>query len=217
MIYILILLAILILITVLLYFSSVRVELASNKVKNKLSFHTRTSIGYGSLRINASKKDKPVNFSNIKFIPKDIDLSYEFDVSNLKSLFSGGSNSTDKIKQYYNLNRKGISYLAAKTKIYDVFLDLKFGLDNASYTAVIYGAISILITNIIAFLKKTMMINIKRIDVKPVFNEIVFEYDFGCIIEARLGDIIIALIAVKKKKRGVVFGTTYSSVNENNS
>lgn len=217
MIYFLLILAVLIFIVALLYFATVRVEIASNKSKDKLSFHTKTSIGYGSVRVNASKKDTPFSLSNIKFIPKDIELISDFDFSNLKSLFSGGSNSLDKIKQYYNLNKQGILYLLIKTKIYDVFFDLRFGLENASHTAIVYGAISFFITNIIAFMKRVMMVNIKRVNVKPVFNEIILEYDFGCIIEARLGDIIIALIAVKKKKRGVVFGTTYSSVNENNS
>lgn len=221
MIYIILLLAVLFLMGVLLFFATVRVRVISRKIKDEFIFKTNTSVGYGSLRFNISEgQSKPSSiFNKIKFIPKDIQMSSHLDISKLKSLFSknSDSDSTYKVKQYYNKNKKGIGYLVKRIKTYEVFLELKFGLDNASSTAITYGLISTFITNILAAIKRITWVDIKKIDIVPIFNEIVLEYDFNCIIEARLGNIIIALIAVKKKERGVVFGTTNSSVNENNS
>ncbi len=198
-----------------LFFATVRVDVTANKNKDKYTFNVNTSIGIGSLRYNSSNKPP----SNFTFIPKGYTKEFDADfyLNNIKLLFSGGSGSFSKMKQYYFVNKKGILYLMKKTKTYDVILDLKFGLDDASSTAISYGLFSTFLTNLIAAAKRMTMIDIKEINIIPIFNETVLEFDFACIIEAKIGNIIIALKSVKKKKRSVAFGTAHPSVNENNS
>ncbi len=206
---------IIVLALIFLFFATLRVRVTASKNKEKYTFNVNTSIGIGSLRYNSSNKPS----SNITFVPKGYSKEFDADfyLNNLKSMFSGGSGSYGKMKQYYSVNKKGILYLMKKTRTYDVFLDLKFGLDDASSTAITYGLFSTFLTNLIAAAKRATSIDIKKISIIPVFNETVLEFDFACIIEAKIGNIIIALKSVKKKKRSVAFGTAHPSVNENNS
>lgn len=72
-------------------------------------------------------------------------------------------------------------------------------------------------TNILALLNKKVKADIEKIEFTPIFNKDILEVELSCIIVLRLGYIITGIKMMKNIAKGsVVYGTTYSSINENN-
>lgn len=134
-------------------------------------------------------------------------------------------NLTDKVKKYYNTFLKiRYTWLRSKKKVRKnifcskLFLNIKFGLEDAAKTGMATGAIWTALYNVIAFLSNFMRLTEPEIHVNPIFDEEYIEADSECIIDFRLVNIISILITVginyylvnkkltKKEKAAINYG-----------
>lgn len=178
------------------------------------------SIGFGTIRFSIPKHYiksllKLENFSlrlnDFFYILKKCEYSY------IKDFILYLSKLINKTKLNYSLNKYSIKYLVKNIKVCGVILKIKFGFNDAFNTAIAFGLLSTFLINLLTIINSIAVLNIDHIELIPVFGTNVLEFDFVCIIEAKLGNIITALKLIKKNKKGsVAFGTTYPSVNENN-
>lgn len=122
-----------------------------------------------------------------------------------------------KMKINHKINSKLVNYLIQKIKINNILIKVSFGLEDAFKTAIIYGILCAILTNILALLNKKVKADIEKIEFTPIFNKDILEVELSCIIVLRLGYIITGIKMMKNIAKGsVVYGTTYSSINENN-
>lgn len=122
-----------------------------------------------------------------------------------------------QIKLNHNSNKQSINYLMKKIRINNAIIKISFGFEDAFNTALFYGVLSAIFINILVRLKKKLKMNIKELDFRPVFAKDALKVEFGCIIEVRLGHIIIGIKKMRNISKGsVAYGTAYTGINENN-
>ena len=102
-------------------------------------------------------------------------------------------------------------------RINNIIIKISFGFEDAFNTALFYGVLCTLIISILVMLKKKIKMDIKELDLRPAFAKEALKVEFGCIIEVRLGHIIIGIKKMRNIAKGsVTYGTAYTSLNENN-
>jgi len=82
-------------------------------------------------------------------------------------------------------------YLASKINIKYLNLDLKLGLQDAAVTAIVYGFTITIFSSIKSYLFNEYGLENISIKIIPYFNETKLDLVLGCIINIRLGHIII--------------------------
>ncbi len=117
-----------------------------------------------------------------------------------KSLFSGLPEIAGKIKNFLNTNKSNSSNLWKKLIIYDIKLWMKYGYEDASKTAMAYGLFSTIFISLPALFKNRLSMKIEKLEMIPIFGYSHLEFDFACIIEVQLGNIINVLKMIKMKR-----------------
>lgn len=114
----------------------------------------------------------------------------------------------EKIKEghnYINDNQVLLSrifnYLRCKVKIKKLDLDVTIGTDNAHHTAILTGLCWTVIGIVTSFIHNNLNLLEKNINIKPDYMGKKLKVDFFCILNARIGHIIIVdLIYLKHIK-----------------
>ena len=123
----------------------------------------------------------------------------------------------EKYKKEYLQKKNEINYILKKMTFYDLSLNIKYGLLDAYLTGILYAFIYVILINIVAYIKTYYHLDLRRIYIKPIFNENVFEMEFNCIIAIKVGDIITGLKMFINSSRGSeIDGTIYRRPYENN-
>lgn len=177
---IIIIILILILILAILYFIKISIELVYKKKMHTevMRINGIASIGFIKFKLAEKYLNRLFKLDKISFSSIDTLINYLKDLS--------ASNIKDK------KNKKAVKLLGKKSKIYDFFLKIKYGSGDAFYTAMIFGLLSVTLSALITLMKSSgnSTIEINDIELVPDFIENVFEVDFACIIEVKLGNII---------------------------
>lgn len=122
-----------------------------------------------------------------------------------------------KYRQKYLLKKNAINYILKKMSFHEFSLYIKYGLFDAYITGILYGFIYSVLICIATFIKAYCDLDLKRIDIKPIFNEYIFEMEFNCIITIKVGDIITELKKFLNSSKGSdMDGTNYRRSYENN-
>ncbi len=178
-----IIIIILILILAILYFIKISIELVYKKKMHTevMRINGIASIGFIKFKLAEKYLNRLFKLDKISFSSIDTLINYLKDLS--------ASNIKDKKNKK---NKKAVKLLGKKSKIYDFFLKIKYGSGDAFYTAMIFGLLSVTLSALITLMKSSgnSTIEINDIELVPDFIENVFEVDFACIIEVKLGNII---------------------------
>lgn len=115
------------------------------------------------------------------------------DIDNLKKYFRHDPVLLSRLKRYWfkHMNIRSLSII------------LKFGLINATVTAMLCGITWSILGTVLAILKNNLDVTTKDIKVAPIFDKEAIETEFSCIINFRLGDIINTGIMVLKRRREI--------------
>lgn len=123
----------------------------------------------------------------------------------------------NNLAEKYKLYKKSIDYMIKRIYIKDFVMDLSFGFDDAYITGVSYGIFYTFLASLAAYIKGHLNLDIKSVNLKPVFNKYVFDLVLNCIIDIKIGHIITGLAKFIKTSRGSeIDGTTHSGSYENN-
>lgn len=123
----------------------------------------------------------------------------------------------DDLIDCYYINKNTISYFSKKTHINNFSLNASLGFDDAYITGISCGVLYVVVINFLAFLKRDINLQIQYIKFEPVFNKEVFDLKLNCIIDIKLGHIIIGIKKLIKTSRGSeISGATYPGSYENN-
>jgi len=141
----------------------------------------------------------------------DSDFEHSFRMEEIFDMFKRNRTKYTKFSQH-------IKYLASKINIQCLNLDMKFGLHDAAQTALVYGSAITILSSIKGYLLSKFGLNNIKIRLVPYFNETKLDLVLGCIINIRLGHIIITGIRMllHSIKGGDNIGrTSYRKYNEN--
>ena len=108
--------------------------------------------------------------------------------------------------------------LVKHIKIYEMRFKIGIGVDDAFISAIIISFISIISGCLFSYLNKKILFNMSEMQILPLYNSMRLSISCSCIIETKLGYIIIIIIKIlmDKPKRGCENdGTTDSKSNEN--
>lgn len=97
----------------------------------------------------------------------------------------------------FKINLKSLKKLRFKPHI-KIRAKLVYGLDDAAYTAIVYGLIPTLNIFIFNLLSNIFVIKKKEIHVKPIFNGLYFKLEISSIIYISLAKIIYMYIKLFK-------------------
>mgnify|MGYP003794280413 CR=1 FL=1 len=111
-----------------------------------------------------------------------------------------------KIHKYIKLLRKHshtlkkcLIYILKRLKFNKIYIDSMIGTGDPMSTSLLTGTISTFLFNGLTYLGRFSKINTHRLIVRPEFAKTIFKVKFHCIIQIKLGYIIIAaLIAAKQ-------------------
>ena len=132
---------------------------------------------------------------------------------NMSEFFS----KLDGLIDYFDINKSTINYFLNKTYINNFSLDASLGFDDAYITGISCGVLYVVVINFLAFLKRYLNLQIQSIKFEPLFNKEVFDFKLNCIIDIKLGHIIIGIRKLIKTPRGSeISGATYPGSYENN-
>ena len=95
--------------------------------------------------------------------------------------------------------------------------ETEIGCDQADWTAMVTGFMWAIKTNVIGLLNSVLKISDMEFDVRPRFNQWVFETHFSCMISFRLGKAIGQAVRIRrqyKRRRHTRGRASYSRVNE---
>lgn len=117
------------------------------------------------------------------------------------------------LSNYYKANIRHIEqikYLISKITIEKIYLDMIIGLHNAAQTALVSGAALTLFTALSGYLKSNLRMKDNRIKLTPYFDGEKFYMELNCIINVKLGYIIITKIRMimHNIKGGEISGRT---------
>ena len=117
------------------------------------------------------------------------------------------------ITSYYKANIKyadQIKYLISKIRIDNMNLYMLIGLNNAAQTALVSGLTLTLFTSLSGFLKSNWSVNDSGIILVPYYKGRKFNMELNCIINIKLGYIIITKIRmlIYNIKGGEISGRT---------
>lgn len=211
------------LIIILLFYMLISIEIKYKRDEENdiIIFHIKTGFGLIKYKIEVPYIDFLKNVENIGIRYKVISKSFIGSRDSISIKRMDTINDIIKIikqiKLNYELNKESINYLMKKIRINNIILRISFGFEDAFNTALFYGVLCTLIISILVMLKKKIKMDIKELDLRPVFAKEVLKVEFGCIIEVRLGHIIIGIKKIRNIAKGsVAYGTAYTSINENN-
>lgn len=200
---------------------SIEIKYKRDEENDIIIFHIKTGFGLIKYKIEVPYIDFLKNVENIGIRYKVISKSFIGSRDSISIKRMDTINDIIKIikqiKLNYELNKESINYLMKKIRINNIILRISFGFEDAFNTALFYGVLCTLIISILVMLKKKIKMDIKELDLRPVFAKEVLKVEFGCIIEVRLGHIIIGIKKIRNIAKGsVAYGTAYTSINENN-
>lgn len=133
----------------------------------------------------------------------------------------------DKVQKYYQaFVRARYIWLGSKSKVRKnvfaekIFLDVRFGLDDAAATGLAVGTVWAAVYNVIAFLSSVIRISEPEVEITPLFDDEAIEAKAECILSFTATNIISILLALgfnyfsvnrklsKKEKAAINYGNT---------
>jgi hypothetical protein len=147
---------------------------------------------------------------NIKFEVPLLDIVFVNNKLGLKYKATVESNKTNKlwkkvskvftahdfknIKRYFHHDpvffQKMLDYWSNQLIINDFSFILKYGTNDAAFTALLYGTIWTILGPVLAILYNNLRFNTKDIIITPYFDKVDINVEFSCIIKFKFGDII---------------------------
>jgi hypothetical protein len=103
------------------------------------------------------------------------------------------------LKRYSHGIKKSLFYILKKIIIKKIDIDSLIGTGDPMSTAILTGFINIFLVNGLTHLHRFSSINTHSIIIKPEFTKTIFKVKFHCIIQIKLGYIIIAAFIVAKQ------------------
>ena len=182
-------------------------------IKNGRNFSfiiIRVLRGLLKLRFNISIKPDDKRFLSLKLRKTDssleTDTSVEYAVKIVKRIFKGLSLYKRHLK--YLLKRISFSNFSVRTRV---------GIGDASGTALVIGGFFAVFAFVTQYLVHHYRLEKHKLVVLPCFEGAVFDMDLDCIIDLKIGHIIIAgfKMALQKIKGGENGGTSNREHNEN--
>lgn len=210
---------ILVIMLIMLYYSDLKLRIQYKKTYdcNIITIHLSGLYGIIRYRIKLPPKDLLCKMQKYvaklerrKIIKKEIKFIKPETIDEIIDVIQ-------KYKQNYLLKKNAIFYILKKMSFHDLSLYIKYGLFDAYITGILYGFIYSVLIYIVTFIKAYCDLNLRKIDIKPIFNEYIFEMEFNCIITIKVGDIITGLKKFLKSSEGSdMDGTNYRRSYENN-
>lgn len=109
----------------------------------------------------------------------------------------------EKLRKYYQaFVRVRYTWLKSKAKVrknvfaQKLFLDVRFGLDDAAATGIAAGAVWAAAYNVIAFLSSLIRISEPEVNITPLFDDELIEAKAQCILSFTVANIISILISI---------------------
>jgi len=109
----------------------------------------------------------------------------------------------EKLRKYYQaFVRVRYTWLKSKAKVrknvfaQKLFLDVRFGLDDAAATGIAAGAVWAAAYNVIAFLSSVIRISEPEVNITPLFDDESIEAKAQCILSFTVANIISILISI---------------------
>lgn len=109
----------------------------------------------------------------------------------------------EKLRKYYQaFVRVRYTWLKSKAKVrknvfaQKLFLDVRFGLDDAAATGIAAGAVWAAAYNVIAFLSSVIRISEPEVNITPLFDDELIEAKAQCILSFTVANIISILISI---------------------
>ncbi len=139
-----------------------------------------------------------INYINKTFLLKIYNLNVidKINLKDNKPSLKRKKKSSSFINNF-KINLKSLKKLKFKPHI-KIRVNLVYGLDDAAYTAIVYGLMPTLSTFIFALLKNIFVVKKKEIHVKPVFNSFYFNLEISSIIYISLAKVIYMYIKLFK-------------------
>ena len=191
-----ILLIIIALISFLLYLMPIKIKFKSSRVEDDDIIIIRVKTLYGIVNVKFE-----VPFLDIIGVNNRLGIKYKAKVQSNKTnklwkRFSKIFTAHDfkNIKRYFHHDpvflHKMLDYWSEKLAIYNFSFIIKYGTNDAAFTALLYGTLWTILGPILAFLYNNLRFTTKDIIIIPYFDRETINIEFSCIIKFKFGDII---------------------------
>ncbi|AND84560.1 DUF2953 domain-containing protein [Clostridium tyrobutyricum] len=148
-----------------------------------IPFPVKLHIFYNNKKLN-------LYFFNINILNKITSNKKEFNI-----------NSANSIKQLATTIKKSrmvfkrLLKIKYKPKI-NIDIDIVYGLDDAAYTAILYGLINSLTHSLLIILSRLFILKKQKINIKPCFNKSYFKLEINSIIYVSFVKIIYIILSL---------------------
>lgn len=192
----LIIFIVMVLIAILFYIMPIRIKFKTIRVKDDDIIFIRIKTLYGIVNLTFE-----IPFLDIVFINNKLGIKYKAKVESnktnklwkrLSKVFT--ADDFKNIKRFFHHDpvffKRMKDYWSNKLIINDFSFILKYGTNDAAFTALLYGTLWIILGPVLAFLDNNLKFNTKDIIITPYFDRETINIEFSCIIKFKFGDII---------------------------
>lgn len=183
LIYFFIVLMVVLLIVIFINFE-LDIKIRVQNKKNNIFLIIRLFKGLIRIRFNLSLEALEKGALHLIIRKTDSDFEHSLKLEEIFDMFK-----RSRIK--YTKFSGHLKYLASKINIQNLNVDMKFGLRDAAQTALVYGSTITILSSIKAYLLNKFGLKNFSIKLIPYFNDTKLDLTLGCIINIRLGHIII--------------------------
>lgn len=193
---IIILLLVIVILSILFYLMPIKIKFKISRVKDDDIIIIRVKTLYGIVNVKFE-----VPLLDIVFVNNKLGLKYKAKVQSnktnklwkkLSKIFT--VDDFKNIKKYFHHDpvffQKMLDYWTNKLTIKDFSFILKYGTNDAAFTALLYGAIWAILGPVLALLSNNLRFSTKNIIITPHFDSEIINIEFSCIIKFKFGDII---------------------------
>lgn len=183
-------------ISIAFYLMPIKIKFKTSRVKDDDIIIIRVKTLYGVVNMKFE-----VPFLDITFINNKLGLKYKARVESNKTnkiwkkiskIFT--IDDFNNIKRFFHHDpvffQKMIDYWSSKLIIKDFSFILKYGTNDAAFTALLYGVVWAILGSVLALLNNNLRFSTKDIIITPYFDNETINIEFSCIIKFKFGDII---------------------------
>jgi hypothetical protein len=185
----------------------IRIKFKTIRVKDDDIIFIRVKTLYGIVNLTFE-----IPFLDIVFINNKLGIKYKAKVKSnktnklwkkLSKVFT--ADDFINIKRFFHhdpvLFKKVKEYWSNKLIINDFSFILKYGTNDAAFTALLYGTLWIILGPVLAILDNNFKFNTKDIIITPYFDRETINIEFSCIIKFKFGDIINTGIMLFRRRK----------------
>ncbi|MBV4419426.1 DUF2953 domain-containing protein [Clostridium tyrobutyricum] len=142
------------------------------------------------LHVFYNNKKLHLYFFNINILNKITSNKKRFDINSANS-----TRQLAKTIRKFRIVFKRLLKIKYKPQI-SIDIDMVYGLDDAAYTAILYGLINALTPSLLILLSKLFILKKQEINIKPCFNKSYFKLEINSIIYVSFVKIIYIILSL---------------------